>query len=81
MSKPTLVWVKPGKASTQVAEIGYCAATKTLGVRFHNGGEYHYHNVTQEHYDTFLAAESAGKHLGAHIKGKHTYTKIGKDSE
>lgn len=73
--------------STQIHSIGYDPETQTLAVRFTRGyGEkrgpgslYHYANVTQEDYDAFLAAESKGKHFGAHIKAhpeKFPYQKI-----
>ena len=73
--------------STQIHSIGYDPETQTLAIRFTRGyGDkrgpgslYHYANVTQEDYDAFLAAESKGKHFGAHIKpsaDKFPYTKI-----
>jgi hypothetical protein len=73
--KPRIEWATPAKESSQIAEIGHCAATNTMGVRFKNGGEYHYHNVTPTHYKLFATADSLGKHLGAHIKGKFQFTK------
>lgn len=73
--------------SSQIHSIGYDPETQTLAVRFTRGyGEkrgpgslYHYANVTREDYDAFLAAESKGKHFGAHIKpfaDKYPYQKI-----
>lgn len=74
--KPTFSKIHPVKSS-QVQSIGYCPATKTLAVNFNSGGQYHYHDVSQEHFDGLLKAESAGKYLGQHIKPKHKYSKVG----
>jgi hypothetical protein len=66
--------LKPVKSS-QIAAIGYDAENKTLAIRF-NGGKklYHYAGVSQEVFDKFSAAESVGKHFGAHIRGKFPHT-------
>ncbi len=59
--------------SSQIAAIGHDPATQTLAVQFKNWtGEvtsvYHYRNFTAEQFAAFQAAESKGKHFGAHIK-------------
>lgn len=67
--------------SSQIASIGYDAATQTLAVEFWNkdgaphggdvpGAVYHYEGVPAEAHAALIAAESVGKHFGAHIRGK-----------
>ena len=68
--KPIPVISLTGVKSSQVKEIGYDAATKTLAVTFTRGkgAVYHYPGVTQEAFDAFKNAESIGTHFGKHIK-------------
>ena len=56
--------------SSQVKEVGYDPATKTLAVSFAHGAGavYHYPGVEQGDYDKFVGAESVGAHFGKHIK-------------
>lgn len=63
--------------SSQIHSVGFDAGRQTLAMQFRSGGPvYEYAGVTQEQYDAFLAAESKGKHFGAHIKGKFDFEKI-----
>jgi hypothetical protein len=57
--------------SSNVAAIGYDAATKTLGVRFKGGGTYHCLGVEPAAHAAFLAAESKGRHFNLHLKHLH----------
>lgn len=59
--------------SSNVDEIGYNAETKTLSVRFKNGGLYHYHLVEPEKYEALKNADSIGSHLHKHIKPHHSF--------
>lgn len=61
--------------SSQVKAHGHCAETNTLCVEYASGGKYLYEGVTAAQYDDLCKCESVGKHLHAHIKGKHKYTK------
>lgn len=62
--------------SAQIHSIGHDAETNTLAIRFFRGfgsekqpgALYHYANVTSGDFAAFKAAESLGKHFGAHIK-------------
>jgi hypothetical protein len=70
--------------SRQIAAIGHDAETQTLAIQFKNWkGEatsvYHYRNFTAADFAAFQAAESKGKHFGAHIKPfveKYPYQKV-----
>lgn len=61
--------------SSQVESIGYDAATKVLAVKF-KSGMYEYDGVPPEVHDGILKAESVGKFLGAHVKGKFQFRKV-----
>lgn len=63
--------------SSQVEAIGYDPATQVMRVKFKNAGaEYDYAGVTPELHAATLKAESIGKFLGQHIKGKHAFKKV-----
>jgi hypothetical protein len=66
--------------SSQLAQHGYDPATKTLAVKFKNGGLYHYAGVSQEAYDALTKAKSLGKHFAANVRSKFRHEKIGKNS-
>ena len=61
--------------SSQLAQHGYDAATKTLAIKFKSGGLYHYAGVSQEAYDSLVKAKSLGKHFAANVRGKFKHTK------
>lgn len=65
----------PTPYSSNVAGFGYDAATKTLTVEFKSGGKYDYQGVSSETFAGLQAAESKGKFIGQHIKGKHAHVK------
>lgn len=56
--------------SSQIASIGHDPATNTLAIEFNGGKVYHYEGVPAEAHADLMAAESVGKHFGAHIRGK-----------
>ncbi len=76
-----LKWVLEGNVkwtlveSTNIAAIGYDEEARELRVQFSSGTVYAYSEVPPEVYHDFLAAESKGKYLGAHIKGVFEYQK------
>lgn len=61
--------------SSNIDYIKYDPDSSTLEVCFKNGGVYHYHNVGQRDYNSFLAAESHGKHFAKYIKDSYKFTK------
>lgn len=54
--------------SSNIAAIGYDAALKTLGVRFHAGTEYEYLSVPASIFDGLLAAPSAGRYFDQNVR-------------
>lgn len=62
--------------SSQIAAIGYDAATLTLGVTFKQGGHYRYANVGPEDFEAFRLAPSAGRHFDKFIRSRFSYQRI-----
>jgi hypothetical protein len=64
--------------STSVAAIGYDPDTNTLGVRFLNGGEFHYYGVSADVFEGMKAATSVGRYLDQYIKkAGYQYARVG----
>ncbi len=61
--------------SSNIEAAAYDPKTKTLTVKFKNGGTYHYSGCTQDHHDALCSAESPGKYLHAHIRGRYAHSK------
>ena len=68
--------LKPCKSS-QVESFGFDPGSKTLAVKFKNGGIYHYTGVDEDTHKAMCCCESVGKFLGSRIKGKFGFKKIG----
>ena len=62
--------------SSTVKLTEYDFENQTLTVEFKNGNVYEYYKITYEDWRSLLDAESIGKHLNAHIKGKFDYKQI-----
>ena len=62
--------------SSQVVEYGFDPANKVLRVSFKTGGTYLYHGVGSELFAKMKSAESVGKFMHAHVKGKFKHAKI-----
>lgn len=60
--------------SSNIESVGW--QRNQLFVRFHNGGEYKYSNVPESLFHDMLAADSKGKFLHEHVKGKFPYVKV-----
>lgn len=54
--------------SSNVAEIGYDAATRTLEVAFNSGGVYQYFDVPSSVHEGLLSASSVGRYLDVNVK-------------
>lgn len=62
--------------SSQIAAIGYDAATLTLGITFKQGGHYRYAAVQPEDFEAFRTAPSAGRHFDKFIRGRFSYQRV-----
>ena len=69
-------------SSSLLKSIGYDKASKTLTIEFKPrkegevGKVYRYADVSQQTYDTFLAAPSLGSHFLKNIKNAHPCTRV-----
>jgi hypothetical protein len=55
-------------SSSNVASVGYDAATRTLAVEFSNGGVYEYDDVPADVADALMQSGSVGRAFHATIK-------------
>lgn len=58
-------------SSSNIAALGYDAASQTLAVQFQNGDTWHYEPVPQETYDSVRSAESVGRAFNSEIRGSY----------
>lgn len=65
----------PTPDSSNVVGFGYDPHTKILTVEFKSGGKYDYQGVSSETFAGLQAAESKGKFIGQHIRGKFQHMK------
>ena len=61
--------------SSDIASIGYDAATQTLEIEFHSTGVYRYFSVPAEIFETIRATSSPGKFFLQNIKGQFAWEK------
>ena len=63
-------------SSSNLACVGYDAATETLEIEFHGGRVYQYAGFPQRAYDEFMSASSLGSHFNHHIRDRYPTTEI-----
>lgn len=68
--------------SSQIKQVGYDPATKTLAMTFNHGAgaHYHYQDVSEEDYQKLMKSDSLGSHFGKHIRSL-PFTKFVKKEE
>jgi hypothetical protein len=59
--------------SSNVESIGYDSSTKTMAVKYLNGGLYHYEGVPSEVHENLMASKSIGSTLARSVIGKYMY--------
>lgn len=62
--------------SSNIVSIGYDAGGSVLEIEFKGGEVYQYTRVPATHYTGIMNAESHGKYLHTHIKGKYPYREL-----
>lgn len=67
--------------SSNVHQVAYHKPTKTLAVRFLNGGLYSYMEADEETFTGLVNAVSVGQYLNSVIKQNHAYTRWVSDAE
>jgi hypothetical protein len=63
--------------SSNVASIGYDAASQTLEVEFLNGSVYQYYNVPAGVFEQFEHAPSKGAFLNEQIRNLYPFSRVG----
>lgn len=63
-------------SSTNVASIGYDAATLTLEVEFRTGNVYQYFDVPETAYRELMSGASIGKYINTVIKQSYRYARV-----
>ncbi len=63
--------------SSNIESIAHDTDSKTLQVKFKNGGVYEYDGVDEAKFNALKGAPSIGSHLHQHIKGVHEHRKVG----
>jgi hypothetical protein len=62
--------------SSDLASVGYDAASQTLEIEFKATGVYRYFSVPADLYQSLLSTPSPGKFFLANIKGKFAWEKV-----
>jgi hypothetical protein len=65
--------------SSDIAAIGYDAASETLEIEFRATGAYRYFSVPKNVHEELARTPSPGKFFLQHIKGKYAWEKVGRD--
>jgi hypothetical protein len=63
-------------ASSSIASVGYRPASRTLELEYRGGGVYQYIDVPPLEYDSLMQANSKGRFVNAHIKGRYRYRRV-----
>ena len=64
-------------ASSNLASVGYDAATQTLEVEFLNGSIYQYYNVPENMHSQLVRAVSKGRFFNQYIRVSYPYSRVG----
>lgn len=62
--------------SSNLASVGYDAATQTLEIEFNHGGVYQYYNVDESVYTDLISAGSIGSYFSHNIRDVYTTQKV-----
>ena len=62
--------------SSNIASIGYDAASYTLEVEFRSGSVYQYYSVPKSVYMGLMNASSHGTYLAHYVKGVYRYSEV-----
>lgn len=63
-------------SSSNLAAVGYDAATATLEVEFLDGSVYQYFDVPAHVHDALMGAPSHGVYFSSEIKGVYRYARV-----
>ncbi len=63
-------------SSSNLAAVGYDAASQILEVEFHNGSVYSYHGVPAAVYQALMSAASHGSYFSAFIRDSYLTDRV-----
>ena len=63
-------------SSSNLASVGYDAASQTLEIEFNHGGIYRYFDVPKGEYQALMSASSHGSYFVHEIKDSYSYDQI-----
>ncbi|WP_315774309.1 MULTISPECIES: KTSC domain-containing protein [unclassified Bradyrhizobium] len=63
-------------SSSNIAEVGYDATSRTLEVLFKTGAVYQYFDVPEQIYDELMRSSSVGGFLNSSVKGQYRYARL-----
>ncbi len=63
-------------SSSNIASVGYDAATSSLQIEFLSGKVYEYYEVPESEFDGLVNAGSPGGYFHANIKNIYSYAEI-----
>lgn len=62
--------------SSNLASVGYDAASQTLEIEFHSGGIYQYFSVPPSQYNNLMTAVSLGSYFHHNIRDHYRHQRI-----
>lgn len=62
--------------SSNIAELGYDAATSTMAVGFSGSGRYFFGGVPRETFDGLLKADSKGSYFAKNVRGRYPSRRV-----
>jgi hypothetical protein len=62
--------------SSNLASVGYDAATQTMEIEFNDGAIYQYFDLPQLVYQGLISAASAGQYFHAQVRGVYRYARV-----
>jgi hypothetical protein len=62
--------------SSALHSVGYDPQTRTLKLRFANGGTYEYDDVPPQRYEALMSSASKGRHFREHILNRHPARRV-----
>jgi hypothetical protein len=74
--KEMLPMIRQPVSSSNVASVGYDAASGTLEVEFLSGGVYQYYNVPPDVHAALVSASSVGGFLARNVKNRYQYRQL-----
>lgn len=63
-------------ASSNIAAVGYDAASQTLTIEFRSGGTYEFYDVPEPVHQGLMQSGSLGTYFQSQIRGRYRYVRL-----